>query len=309
MEIFNTINYKDIKNDQEKLKNSISGFSCFVFPILKGKRGEIYLQNKKIICELDGHIIDNNSTEEEKRFSKYINEHENFTNFFNKYEVFHIAGIWLLPDTEINYDEKACFNFYINEIFKKYEFGSKTSLFVFSFNTEKQMLEDCGLAPLIIPGISLENDIKIGKIIFENHYLIKKDGGIGAGIEIRNYDNNILLKITNDDYAKSIESYTNKKNSKSKKENKKSLEEKIINKFLTQQLLDKEKKKIFGKKYNKKYIKLFLEESYQKLITKNIWNITSNFNFPTIDFTKMKRESDKKIKELYPEIFKKGEKI
>lgn len=135
-----------------------------------------------------------------------------------------------------------------------------------------------------------------------------KEGEVGEGIVIKNYD--FVNKYGRIVWGKMVRAEFIKKNvRKSKvikdKEGHNETEISIVNTYITEALIDKEKAKIELEKggWESKYIGQLLGTVYHCLIEEEIWNIIKKYKNPTINFKQLQVLTTEKIKELKEDLF------
>ncbi|MFW6096257.1 MAG: hypothetical protein ACOC8S_07460, partial [Bacteroidota bacterium] len=81
-------------------------------------------------------------------------------------------------------------------------------------------------------------------------------------------------------------------------------EEKIIEKYVDQNFVDKEFNKIKAAKgWRSEYIPELFGRCFHELVTEETWNIIKDFNKPVVDFKELREVLIYKIKKLKPELF------
>ena len=143
-------------------------------------------------------------------------------------------------------------------------------------------------------------------VVNSNNYLIKKDCGVGEGIVIKNYD--FINKYGRFTYAKIVRDECKQRQGKKKQKNrlqKGQLEEIIVDKYITIMVCNKAYAKIVNETdgWSDKYIGRLLNTVFHDLVAEETWNILKKFRNPTIDFRRLQRLCNEKIKELKVELF------
>jgi len=117
----------------------------------------------------------------------------------------------------------------------------------------------------------------------ENNSFLMKEGFKGEGIVIKRYD--YVNKFGHTIWGKLIRNeFKDKhyKNDENAIKQKNMVEEDIVEKYLTQSLLEKEKSKI--ENFNNKDIPKFFGIIQYNLIREDLWDIIKKYNNPVIDF-------------------------
>ena len=85
----------------------------------------------------------------------------------------------------------------------------------------------------------------------------------------------------------------------------KSVEEKIITKYVTKPLIEKEYSKIVNEKdgWKSQYISILFDRVFHALFTEKAWDIIKKFNKPTIDFFDLRELTIHKIKQVKSDLF------
>jgi hypothetical protein len=139
-----------------------------------------------------------------------------------------------------------------------------------------------------------------------NKYLIKDGHGVGEGIVIKNY--NFFNQYGRQTWAKIInDEFKNKTVKKIRNINltENVIETKIVSKYVTKSLVEKEYAKIVTESdgWSSKYIHRLLNTVFHCLITEESWNFVKEFKNPTINFKILNSISNQRVKELTPELF------
>lgn len=155
----------------------------------------------------------------------------------------------------------------------------------------------------IIKNGTFEDFLKCTEI---NTFLIKNGQGVGEGVVIKNY--NFKNKYGRTTWAKIVTNEFKEKHGREigspVKENI-LIEQQIIDKYITESLVDKEYEKINLEKngWSSKYIPMLLSKIYYELINEEMWHILKDFKNPTINFKTLNQVCIMKIKEIKKELF------
>jgi hypothetical protein len=216
---------------------------------------------------------------------------------------YHILyGEWLVPHTVKTYVDTAWRKFYVFDVFNKL-----TSQFI-PFTEYEERLKAYGLKYLAPIAIIKNGDLDVfTKCLEKNTVLIKDGEGVGEGIVIKNYDYvNRYGRVT---WAKLV---TNEFKDKHHKEMGAPLigceivEEKIVNKLVTESLVDKVVAKIITSNdgvWSSKNIPQLIGTVFYDLVREDIWTMVKEFKNPTINFKTLSHYTTAKIKELRKDLF------
>jgi hypothetical protein len=188
-----------------------------------------------------------------------------------------------------------------------FDVGDRAKERLLSYDEYMPMLRDAEinyLAPLRI--------IKNGSIDYftecldQNIFMIKDGAGVGEGIVIKNYD--YENRYGRQTWAKMI---TNEFKEKHHKEmgapvtGCEIVEEKIVDKFVTQAMIDKVVAKIINDNdgWSSKNIPQLINTVYYDLIREEAWEFVKAHKNPTINFKTLSHYTTAKIKELRKDIF------
>jgi hypothetical protein len=212
-----------------------------------------------------------------------------------------LYGEWLVPHTIKTYSDDAWRKFYVFDV------ADRVKERLLSYDDYMPLLRDANinyLAPLRI--------IKNGSIDYftecldQNIFMIKDGAGVGEGIVIKNYD--YENRYGRQTWAKMI---TNEFKEKHHKEmgapvtGCEIVEEKIVDKFVTQAMIDKVVAKIINDNdgWSSKNIPQLINTVYYDLIREEAWEFVKAHKNPTINFKTLSHYTTAKIKELRKDIF------
>ncbi|CAB4156068.1 RNA ligase domain, REL/Rln2 [uncultured Caudovirales phage] len=216
---------------------------------------------------------------------------------------YHILyGEWLVPHTVKTYVDTAWRKFYVFDVFNKL-----TGRFI-PFTEYEENLKSYGLNYLAPLAIIKNGDIDVfTKCLEKNTVLIKDGEGVGEGIVIKNYD--YVNKYGRVTWAKLV---TNEFKDKHHKEMGAPLigceivEEKIVNKLVTESLVDKVVAKIITSNdgvWSSKNIPQLINTVFYDLIREDAWTMVKEFKNPTINFKTLSHYTTAKVKELRKDLF------
>lgn len=272
---------------------------CYVFPKLDGTNGSIWLNDISIRAgsrnrELE---IDNDNA----GFYKWVLNQTNILKLLTENPNVRLYGEWLVPHTLKTYRDDAWHKFYVFDVMDQDRY--------LTYEEYTPLLEEFEIE--YIPAMcKVKNPTqeKLFELLDKNTFLIKDGQGSGEGIVIKNYDYvNRFGRVT---WAKLVKNEfkdklsTNKKFGTPEVKCKFEIEQKIIDKFVTPHLIEKEHSKIVNESgWSSKFIPKLIGVVFYCLIKEEMWNILQEFKKPVIDFKKLNGLCTEKIKELKPEIF------
>ncbi len=224
--------------------------------------------------------------------------------FLKKYPHLRLFGEWLVPHSLKTYREDAWRKFYVFDVIdernEKYPH--------LDFDIYAPMLAEFEIDyidPIVI--VENPNSDMISKAMEKNQYLIQDDKGNGEGIVLKNY--NYINKYGRQTWAKVV---TNEFKDKHRKEmgalelqTKTMNEEMIIESFLTEGMIKKTFAKIKNDagKWESKMIPQLLGTVYHDFIIEETWNFIKKLKSPTVDFTRLQKIANNKIKVTLKDLF------
>ena len=280
---------------------------CYIFPKIDGTNGSIWLgDDGEVKAGSRNRELGLGKGEDNQGFYKYIKKQDNIKEFLKEYPRLRLYGEWLVPHTLKTYREDAWHEFYVFDVIYEYPDGNFDYL---HYKEYKQLLEKYDIE-YIPPLAVIENPKRenlVNQIDKTGQYLIKDGEGKGEGIVIKNYD--FENKYGRTVWAKMVTSNFKEKHHKEmgapKMKGSKSVEEKIITKYVTKPLIEKEYSKIVNEKngWKSQYIPMLFGRVFHALVTEETWDIVKKFNRPTIDFADLRELTIHKIKRVKPELF------
>lgn len=280
---------------------------CYIFPKIDGTNGSIWLgDDGEVKAGSRNRELGLGKGEDNQGFYKYIKKQDNIKEFLKEYSRLRLYGEWLVPHTLKTYREDAWHEFYVFDVIYEYSDGNFDYL---HYKEYKQLLEKYDIE-YIPPLAVIENPKRenlVNQIDKTGQYLIKDGEGKGEGIVIKKYD--FENKYGRTVWAKMVTSNFKEKHHKEmgapKMKGSKSIEEKIIAKYVTKPLIEKEYSKIVNEKdgWRSEYIPMLFGRVFHALVTEETWDIVKKFNRPTIDFTDLRELTIHKIKKVKLELF------
>lgn len=274
---------------------------CFVFPKLDGSSGSVWVDDKLNIC--CGSRNRQLSLEDDNAgFCKYIYNDDRFMHFLSKYPKLKLFGEWLVPHSFKKYQDDVWRKFYVFDVIN--EIGN-----YLSYDAYKSLLEEYHLD--YIPPLrvidnprkeQLENIMKN-----DNVFYVKEGEGVGEGIVIKNYDyRNKYGRIC---FAKMVTNEFKEKHSRilgaPEVKGKDYVENKIVNEFLTFDIVEKIYQKIINDEegWSSKCTYRLLSTVYHDFIKEELWRAIKKLKNPVIDFKVLNRFVTNKTKELKKDLF------
>jgi len=289
------IKYQHVERLGTTETNGIDVGMCYVFPKIDGTNSQLWFDNGLRAGSRNRELsIDNDNA----GFYNWALKQEKFLSFFAKYTNLRLFGEWLVPHTLKTYQKTAWNNFYVFDVMDENNY--------LPYETYQKLLDEFGIE--YIPPICKVKNPSYERLITQlekNGYLIEDGCGTGEGIVIKNYD--YVNKFGRVTWAKIVKNEFKARQSKCDvteiKENK-IIEEEIVNKFVTNALIEKEFSKIKNDcGWNSKQIPRLLNTVFYCLITEECWNFIKEFKNPTIDFKRLSFFTTQRIKEILPHIF------
>jgi hypothetical protein len=300
-------------NDEVK---GIEDGEVYVFPKLDGSNVSMRFYYRKIRASSRNRDM-GTGKDDHLGFNGWLSEEKNmgvFRPFFIDHPKLILYGEWLVPHTLRDYRDDAWRNFYVFDV---YDSEKKQYMHYADYS---ELLE--GYEINYIPPLSIVVDgnyEKYCELLSVNDYLMQ-NGAIGEGVVLKNY--RFLNRYGHFVYAKIVRSEfrdTFRKKWAAPKIKMFPTEKKIVDKYLTIPLVEKE----FGKLKNGEYIvekkndtccggrggwtSKMIPQLFGRIthtfITEEMWNILKKEKNPIIDFKRLNRLIIQKIKELKPELF------
>ncbi|MCF8009448.1 MAG: RNA ligase family protein [Halanaerobiales bacterium] len=278
--------------------------TCYIFPKIDGTNASVWLdggevkagsRNRELTLENDN-----------QGFYAYIKKLDNIESFLKDHPYLRLYGEWLVPHSLKTYREDAWREFYVFDVMHEFENDEYEYLI---YPEYKDLLEYYDIE-YIPPLAVIENPKRknlVNQLDKTGQYLIKDGEGDGEGIVIKNYD--FENKYGRTVWAKMVTSRFKEKHHKEmgapKIKGSKSVEEKIITKYVTKPLIEKEYTKIVNEKdgWKSQYIPMLFGRVFHALVTEETWDIIKKFNKPTIDFSDLRELTIYKIKQVKPKLF------
>lgn len=268
---------------------------CYVYYKIDGTNGSIYLGD-------DGQIragsrnreltIDNDNA----GFYTHVLSNPKYSDFLNKYPNTILYGEWLVPHTLKTYRSDAWRDFYVFDVIEDEKY--------LTYEEYKDTLEEFGIN-YIPPICTITNpsEEKLIQLLEKTGDFLVEDGkGLGEGIVVKNY--NFVNRFGRTTWGKIVRTEFKEKHGKNNNVNEllmtEEIERKIIDEFVTDALVSKEKAKITCEKgcFEGRDIPRLLGTVYYCLVSEETWNFIRKHKFPKVDFNKLRKYCESKTKEL-----------
>lgn len=301
------IGFKEYQHIERFGTSEVEGIEfgeCYVFPKIDGTNSQLWWSVKDGLGQL--HAGSRNrelSLEQDNQgfFNWCVTEYgEILAPFFRENPTLRLYGEWLVPHTLKTYDKGAWRRFYVFDVMT--EDGR-----YLPYEEYKMLLDEYGIE-YIPPICRTENPSKeelIG-LLDSNTYLIADGMGVGEGLVVKNYFfRNRYGRTT---WAKIVRNEFRAKHAKAETTDRKSaraVEQDIVNKYVTNVLVEKEYAKIIGEMdgWSSKYIPRLLNTVFYSLVKEETWDFVKEFKHPTVDFKRLSGFTTVRVKELKPDLF------
>lgn len=273
---------------------------CYVFPKLDGTNSSLWWdgasvrggsRNRELSLGNDNH-----------GFLNWASKDERVLDFFYANSSMRLFGEWLVPHSLKTYRQDAWRRFYIFDVQYKdeerYLHYTEYENYIKDFNLDY-------IVPIsIIHGATYDHLLKE---LNNNTYLIEDGKGVGEGIVIKNYA--YANKYGRTCWAKIVTNSFKEKNAKEMGTTSKRfgdlVEEKIVDQYLTPEIVDKVYAKIVNEcgGWNSKYILRLINTVYHDFVKEELWDAVKAHKNPSINFKTLNTLCIMKTKELKPELF------
>lgn len=276
---------------------------CYIQPKIDGTNGSLFLNEEGEVCA--GSRKRQLSTfEDNQGFYNHIVKDERIISYLKKHPTHRLYGEWLKPHSLRTYNDNAWDKFYVFDVC----IDDGEELSYLEFDDYKPLLEEFKID--YIPTLAVASNPTIDlltALLNKNTYLINENKGCGEGIVIKNYDyKNKYGRVV---WAKIIHNEFNNRGSQPKGKlsdsEEISIEIKIVNRYVTNSLVEKEYQKIINEEdiIDKQVIPKLLNTTYHCLITEEMWNVVKEYKNPSINFKKLQNLVINKIREVKPDLF------
>ena len=266
--------------------------TVYVFPKLDGSNGSVWFENGEIKAGSRNRelTLDNDN----QGFYKTILDNYScrLMGYFKQHPSCILYGEWLVPHTLKTYRPDAWHKFYIFDVY-----DTETQMFL-PYDKYKAELEQFSL-DFIDPIVKVKNGTEDDfRRYINDGFLIEEGCGVGEGIVLKNYS--FINKYGRTTWAKMVRNEFKEKSRRAmptaETKGKDTVEQLIIDKYVTEMFILKEKSKL-GEWSMSKTGEL-LGRSWYEFIREESWNFIKEFKNPTIDFKKLNRLFIMKVKEV-----------
>lgn len=302
--------YQHIERVNTSSTDGLLNGTCYITPKIDGTNASIWLgEDGEVHCGSRKRDLTNG--DDNAGFREWVKTQPQFKAYLSKHPTHRLYGEWLVPHTIKDYIDEAWRNFYVFDVTKiTGEFDTK------GVEIEKYIpyeeyawrLETYGIT-FLKPLAVIENPtIEQLKELMENNTFMMKEGCFGEGIVIKNY--NFVNKYGRINWGKMVRAEFHEKMGQKPHRIKEQvgygeIETAIVNTYITEALIDKEKAKIENENngWESKYIGQLLGMVWHCLIEEEMWNILKKYKNPRIDFKQLNTLTIMKIKELKKDLF------
>jgi len=297
------IKYQHVEKFGTDETESIELGKCHVFPKIDGTNESLWVADGKIQAGSRNRHLSEDA--DNAGFLAWVNLQDNFKEYFKEFPKSRLFGEWLVPHSLKTYRENAWRNFYVFDVCE--DTGDENHPVKYINYDDYQTLLDKHDIEYIPPVRIVKNGSyeTFVTLLEQNNYLIEDGKGCGEGLVIKNYY--YKNKYGRTTWAKIITSSFKEKHHKEmgapKVDGKLMVEDRIIDEYLTDELVNKTLAKIKLDGWNSKKIPQLLGRVWHDLISEEIWNIVKDMKRPTINFKILQYKVNMKIKEILPDIF------
>jgi len=309
-----------VKIDDPEVEGLLVG-KCYIFPKIDGTNSSLWREN----CYIRGGSrrrklsLDNDN----QGFINYIANDVPyaFGNFFDQHTDVRLYGEWLVPHTLKTYRDDAWRKFYVFDVTISTPDGE---LYV-PYDEYKVWLDEFDIdyiPPIRIITNPTHEDLM--RCVQLNTFLIKEDSGVGEGIVIKNY--NFVNRYGRITWGKIVTNEFKDKHYKDMGAPERDvtlLEKELVDKFLDQPIVDKvyanilienkqyddEKGYYIDPPFNSRWIPQLLNTVYYEFVREEIWSMVKYIEkerYRAIDFKSLKQHSFNKVREYYPQLFRRN---
>ena len=273
---------------------------CYITPKIDGTNSSIWLgEDGEVHCGSRNRDLTNG--EDNAGFREWVKTQPQFKAYLQEHPTHRLYGEWLVPHTIRDYVDTAWRKFYVFDVVK----NEGKEMKYLPYEEYAWRLDVYGilyLKPLAI----LENPtIDQLKELMENNHFLMKDGAIGEGVVVKNY--NFVNKYGLIKWGKLVRAEFHEKKGQKPQSLKGygELELEIASKYVTEALVLKEKAKIENEMggWSSKYIKRLLGVVWRCIVEEELWDILKKYKNPTINFRELNIAVINRIKAVVPDLF------
>lgn len=267
----------------------------YIFPKIDGTNASVWWDKERQVIRCGSRNRELSLENDNAGFMNWAVQQANLVDYFKSNPDNRLYGEWLVPHSLKTYRDDAWKNFYVFDVMRDNQH--------LSYEDYKHDLVSFGID--YIPPLAIAKRVQeeqLLKLLEKNGYLIKDGEGSGEGIVIKNYG--FVNKYGRTTWAKII---TNEFKEKHHKEmgapeiNGTTLdEEKIIQKYVTDDFILKEKAKITNThgEWSSKMIPELLGRVWHEFIKEETVNFVKEFKNPKINFKFLNSLCIKRTKEV-----------
>lgn len=304
--------YKKYQHIEKLGSDEVDGIllgKTYIFYKIDGTNGKIWFENGEIKFGSRNRVLSLDT--DNAGFMLKMSQDERIIKFFNKYPNYILFGEWLVPHTLKTYKTDSWRKFYVFDVCEclKERLPSGENFKYINYDVYKPILEEFKID--YIPAIAIGNNItekQCEKLLEKTgDFLVEQGKGYGEGIVIKNYD--YKNKYGRQTWAKIVLGEFKIKNAKAFGScvigGESTTEQKIIDKFLSVDFIEKEYNKIIIEMngWHSKFIPMLFGKCWFEFIKDNINLILKEFKMPKIDFSILNKLMIIKIKEFKKILF------
>jgi hypothetical protein len=291
------IKYQHVEKFGSDEVDGIELGTCYVFPKIDGTNAHVWSDGETIRCGSRNRelSLDNDNA----GFMAWAVQSGPIVDLCRRLQGHHIFGEWLVPHSLKTYKGDAWRRFYVFDVM------NPEGKYV-PYDEYKPILDDIGGIDYIHPLRILKNPRieDIERCLEENTWLVSE--GAGEGVVVKNYQ--FVNRFGRQTWAKMVTSEFKEKHVKTMGAPVCActayVEEKIVEDALTRHMIEKTLAKIKNEHgWSSRNIPMLLGLVWHDFITEEIWSILKAHKNPTIDFKRLNKFVQAKIKATLPEIF------
>jgi len=281
--------------------NGIENGNCYIFDKIDGTNSSVWYDEEDGCIKVGSRKRELTLDKDNAGFYAYILEQENIKAFFNdnnnKNKILY--GEFLVKHTIKDYRDDVWNKFYVFDVIEVED----TSIKYLHYEEYKELLESYNIEYIPCNKIIENGNIESFTKELENVTYLMKNGCIGEGIVIKNYD--FINRYGRIVWAKIVRNEFKEKHKKNigtlEVKIDTSIEKEIVNIFCTEEFIRKEFSKI--EEWNSKKIPELFGRVYYEFIKEETYNFVKKFKNPKIDFKILNQRIINKIKEVLRYIF------
>lgn len=283
---------------------------CYVFPKIDGTNASVWMHDGKMCCGSRKRELSLES--DNAGFMAWAINQVNIASYLSAHPAHRLFGEWLVPHSLTTYKTDAWRQFYVFDVvedrrLEELSHDQDEKFRYLPYAEYKPLLEAHGIN--YIPPIAIITNSNYEQLVAQlqkNVFLIEDGKGVGEGIVLKRYG--YKNKYGRSTWAKIVTSEFKEKHAKvmgaPQMPGAKMIEEEIVDKYVTEALVEKEFAKIKAEAgWNSKMIPRLLSTVYHALITEECWHFIKEYKNPKIDFGRVNYFTIAKIKAVKPELF------